>query len=94
MAKDSGKSKVHMNGALAIVFSIVGLLLVVQVLVAIIPTLLVGVSNLSTLYTNNNLPFASFFATGGIIYLIIASLIFAGVIALVMTMFKHKGGGY
>ena len=66
-----------------IAIGVIMLVVAIQVMVSVLPTLIVAFGNISTVA---NLPFASFFATGGVVLLLLG-------LAVLIAVFKMIGFG-
>lgn len=56
---------------------VIGFLILVQILVAGLPLIFSGFQNLSVI---SDLPFASFFQSGGVMYIVIGAVVIKGII--------------
>lgn len=70
-----------MDKAIIVMGSVVGLVLLSTTFVALLPTIISTLTNLSQTMTNNGLPFASLISPTGIAGILIAISIFVGIFA-------------
>ena len=70
----SNKGSIDMSKNMNILLGIIGVVVLIMALPSLLPTLINAITNLSTI---EGMPFAEFFASGGIVLLILGVGIFA-----------------